>query len=88
VFLIDEHARFVFYDFVKRKSEVVASVQRGVAAFHATVGTPIGEDGRASKALLSRPVWTFSRSILLRCATRLLVRCSPMRHASQPLQSA
>ena len=51
VFLIDEHARFVFYDFVKRKSEVIASVQRGIAAFHATVGTPIGEDGRP----LNRP---------------------------------
>jgi hypothetical protein len=51
VFLIDEHSRFVFYDFVKRKSEVMASVLRGISAFHATVGTPLDEDGRP----LSRP---------------------------------
>ena len=31
VFLIDEHSRYVFYDFVKVKSEVAESIARGIA---------------------------------------------------------
>jgi hypothetical protein len=47
VFLIDEHSRFVFYDFIKRKSEAPAAVERGMAAFNAIVGTPVDAEGRA-----------------------------------------
>ena len=50
-FLIDEHTRHIFYDFIKLKSEVSAAVGRCIAAFHATVGTPIDPEGRP----LSRP---------------------------------
>ena len=46
VFLIDEHTRKVFYDFVKNKSEAMAAVDRCIAAFDATVGTPVDADGR------------------------------------------
>ena len=47
VFAIDEHSRFVFVEFVKHKSEVVAVAKRIVAAFEATVFTPVDEAGRA-----------------------------------------
>ena len=51
VFAIDEHSRFVFIDFIKLKSDVANAVKRIVAAFNATVGTPVDEAGRA----LQRP---------------------------------
>ena len=47
VFAIDEHSRFVFIDFLKLKSEVASAVKRIIAAFDATVGTPIDEAGHA-----------------------------------------
>ena len=47
VYMTDEHSRYVFYDFIKRKSEVVSAVGRCIAAFEATVGTPTDENGRA-----------------------------------------
>ena len=47
VFLIDEHSRYVFYDFIKKKSEAIAAVLRCLAAFDASVGTPVDDDGRA-----------------------------------------
>ena len=47
IFAIDEHSRFVFIDFIKLKSDVLAAVKRIIAAFDATVGTPIDETGRA-----------------------------------------
>ena len=47
VFAIDEYSRYVFYDIIKLKSEAGASVERLMAAFNATVGTPIDSDGRA-----------------------------------------
>ena len=46
VFLIDEFSRYVFFDFIKRKSEAAAAVARGIAAFNATVYTPVDDDGR------------------------------------------
>jgi hypothetical protein len=47
VFAIDEHSRFVFVDFIKVKSDVANSAKRLIAAFEATVGTPVDEAGRA-----------------------------------------
>ena len=49
VFAIDEYTRYVFvdYDFIKLKSEAAAAVRRMIAAFNATVGTPVDEAGRA-----------------------------------------
>ena len=47
VFAIDEHSRYVLIDFIKLKSEVADSVKRIVAAFNATVGTPVDEEGHA-----------------------------------------
>ena len=55
VFLIDATSRFVFYDFIKNKSEAAATVLRGVAAFEATVGTPLDEDGRPRPRPRFRP---------------------------------
>ena len=52
VFIIDEHCRFIWYDFVKSKAEVVRSVMQAIAAFNATVCTPTDDEGRP----LSRPV--------------------------------
>ena len=46
VFLIDAHSRFVFYDFIKSKAEASSAVLRGMAAFDATVGTTLDDDGR------------------------------------------
>ena len=46
VFLIDEHSRYVFYDYIKLKSEAQAAVQRCIAAFEATVGTRVDPEGR------------------------------------------
>ena len=47
IFAIDEHSRYVFIDFMKLKSDVLGAVKRIIAAFDATVGTPIDETGRA-----------------------------------------
>ena len=47
VFEIDEYSHYVFVEFIKRKSEADAAVARIVAAFEATVGTPVDEHGRA-----------------------------------------
>lgn len=47
VFLIDEHTRYIFYDFIKLKSEAAAAVMRCIAAFDATVATPLDDEGRA-----------------------------------------
>lgn len=47
VFAIDEHSRFVFIEYIKLKSEVGDAVKRIVAAFDATVGTPVDDAGRA-----------------------------------------
>ena len=47
VFAIDEHSRYVFIDFIKHKSDVDGAVKRIIAAFDATVGTPVDESGRA-----------------------------------------
>ena len=46
VFLIDEHCRFVFVDFLKAKSDAAASVLRGRAAFLAKVNAGVDSDGR------------------------------------------
>ena len=46
IFLIDEHTRFVFYDFLKLKSEAASAVKRALAAFDATVGVRLDEHGR------------------------------------------
>jgi hypothetical protein len=45
VFVIDEFSRFVFIEFIKLKSEADAAVKRCIAAFNATVSTPIDEAG-------------------------------------------
>ena len=45
VFAIDEHTRYVFVEFIKRKSEVVRAVMLIRAAFNAIVATPIDESG-------------------------------------------
>ena len=45
VFAIDEHTRYVFVEFIKRKSEVVRAMMLIRAAFNATVATPIDESG-------------------------------------------
>ena len=47
VFAIDAFSRYVFVDFIKVKSDVQASVDRIIAAFDATVGTPTDSSGRA-----------------------------------------
>ena len=47
VFAIDEYSRYVFFDLIKLKSEAASAVQRIVAAFDATVGTPIDSEGHA-----------------------------------------
>ena len=47
IFAIDEHSHLVFIDFIKLKSDVLGAVKRIIAAFDATVGTPIDETGRA-----------------------------------------
>ncbi|MDC0525432.1 reverse transcriptase domain-containing protein [bacterium] len=46
IFLIDEYSRYVFYDFIRNKSEAGAAVVRCIAAFNATVGTMVDADGR------------------------------------------
>ena len=46
IFLIDEHTRYVFYDFLKLKSEVGSAIRRALAAFNATVGVGVDEQGR------------------------------------------
>jgi hypothetical protein len=46
VFAIDEYSRFVFVDFIKLKSDADAAIKRCIAAFNATVGTPIDEAGQ------------------------------------------
>jgi hypothetical protein len=51
VFAIDEYSRYVFVDFIKNKSDAMSSIKRIIAAFNATVGTPIDADGHA----LERP---------------------------------
>ena len=51
VFGIDEYTRFIFVDFIKSKSEAADSIMRMIAAFNATVGTPVDSHGRA----LERP---------------------------------
>ena len=45
LFVIDEFSRFVFIEFLKLKSEADAAVKRCIAAFNATVSTPIDEAG-------------------------------------------
>ena len=52
MFAIDEHCRYVFYEYLKKKSEVLVAAKLIVAAFEATVGVPVGEDG---KPLRDRP---------------------------------
>ena len=47
LFAIDEYTRYVFVDFVKLKSEAADAVKRIIAAFNATVGTPVDDAGRA-----------------------------------------
>ena len=47
VFAIDEYSRYVFIEFIRLKSDVANAVKRIMAAFNATVGTPIDEQGRA-----------------------------------------
>ena len=47
IFAIDEYSRYVFIEFIKLKSEVANAVKRIIAAFNATVGTPIDEHGHA-----------------------------------------
>ena len=47
VVFANEYTRYVFVEFVKLKSEAAAAVQRIVAAFNATVGTPVDDAGRA-----------------------------------------
>ena len=50
VFAIDEHSRYVFIDFIKLKSEAADAVKRITAAFNATVGTPVDDQGRLAEA--------------------------------------
>ena len=47
VFAIDEHARYYFVEFIRKKSEAADAVKKIIAAFNATVGTPVDDDGRA-----------------------------------------
>jgi len=54
VFAIDEYSRYVFVEFIKHKSEAAAAVKRLIAAFDASVGTPIDEHGRALPRLRVR----------------------------------
>ena len=46
VFAVDEYSRFVFIDFLKKKSEVANAAKRIIAAFDATVATPVDDAGR------------------------------------------
>ncbi|MGA0059339.1 MAG: reverse transcriptase domain-containing protein [Planctomycetota bacterium] len=47
VFAIDEYSRYTFIEFIKLKSEAADAVARIIAAFNATVYTPVDEHGRA-----------------------------------------
>ena len=47
VFAIDEHTRYVFIDFIKTKDKAAEAVARIIAAFNATVGAGVDDDGRA-----------------------------------------
>ena len=46
-FVIDEHSRFVFVEFLHDKSEVIDATKRVMAKFNALVGTPVDETGVA-----------------------------------------
>ena len=47
LFATDEYSRYVFVEFIRHKSEADAAVKRIIAAFNATVYSPIDEAGRA-----------------------------------------
>ena len=44
-FFIDETSRFMFVEFLKNKSEIVAATERVITEFNSTVGIPISPDG-------------------------------------------
>ncbi|MDC0525827.1 hypothetical protein OAO87_02415, partial [bacterium] len=84
VFLIDEHSRYVFFDFIKVKSEAMAAVQRCIAAFNATVGTRVDEDGRALARPTVRLVHSDREGKLMSHAFRDFRASGSLHHTTSP----
>jgi ribosomal protein L18E len=84
VFLIDEHSRFVFYDFIKLKSEAAAAVLRGVAAFEATVGTQVDDEGRALPRPRVRVLHSDREGGLMSHAFREFRATASLHHTTSP----
>jgi hypothetical protein len=46
IFFTEEVTRFVFFEAMKTKDECINATERAIAAFNATVGSPINDDGK------------------------------------------
>ena len=84
VFMIDEYTRFVFYDFIKHKSEVDASVGRCIAAFNATVYTPVDSDGRPLPRPVVRHVHSDREGKLMSNSFRIRCGKTFLHHTTSP----
>ena len=84
VFAIDEFSRYVFIDFLKLKSEAADAVKRITAAFHATVGTPVDEQGHALPRPRVREVHSDREGKLMSALFRDFCADAGIHHTTSP----
>jgi hypothetical protein len=84
VFAIDEYSRFVFVEFIKLKSDADAAIKRCIAAFNATVGTPIDEAGRPLPRPTVRTVHGDREGKLMSHAFRAFRTSKLIHHTTSP----
>ena len=84
VFAIDEYSRFVFVDFIKLKSDADAAIKRCIAAFNATVGTPIDEAGQPLPRPTVRAVHGDREGKLMSHAFRAFRTAEFIHHTTSP----
>ena len=84
VFAIDEYSRFVFVEFIKLKSDADAAIKRCIAAFNATVGTPIDEAGQPLPRPTVRAVHGDREGKLMSHAFRAFRTAEFIHHTTSP----
>ena len=84
VFAIDEFSRYVFIDFIKRKSEAADAVKRCIAAFNATVGTPVDAEGRALPRPKVREIHSDREGGLMSKYFQEFTTASAIHHTTSP----
>jgi hypothetical protein len=84
VFCVDEFSRYVFVEFIRLKSDADAAIKRCIAAFNATVGTPIDEEGQPLPRPTVRTVHGDREGKLMSHAFRAFRSSELIHHTTSP----